>query len=241
MPLTPLSRPLILLAGLLALAAPLAAGAQSTDTPVRTVTVQGSGESLAVPDMAHITLGVTTEARGAARALDENSVAMTAVIEALGTAGIEARDIATSSVNLSPVYDQRPDQQGRRAIRGYRASNQVRVRVRALDTLGSTLDAVAEAGATDIRGISFGLAEPDAALNEARRDAMADARRRAELYAEAAGATLGPVLTISEAGLARPTPFDSGMVMRAEAAIAVPVSPGEQSIGANVTVVYALE
>ncbi|MEL6577938.1 MAG: SIMPL domain-containing protein, partial [Pseudomonadota bacterium] len=226
---------------LLAFAAPPNAMAQSAEVPLRTITVQGTGESLAVPDMASVSLGVTTEGRSAARALEQNSRAMTTVIEVLGEAGIEPRDIATSSVNLSPVYDQRPNQQGRREIRGYRASNQVRVRVRVLDTLGTTLDAVAKAGATDIHGISFNLSEPEEARDAARRDAMADARRRAALYAEAAGAALGPVLTISEIGIARPMSFDTGIAMRAEAAIAVPVAPGEQSIGASVTVVYTLE
>ncbi|MEM7497235.1 MAG: SIMPL domain-containing protein [Pseudomonadota bacterium] len=223
------------------LAAPVPAPAQDAGEPRRTITVQGAGETTAVPDMAHITLGVTTEARSAARALDENSAAMTSVMDALSAAGIESRDIMTASVNLNPVYDQRPDQSGRRAIRGYRASNQVRIRVRALESLGSTLDAVANAGATDIHGISFGLSEPEAAMDAARRDAIADARRRATLYAEAAGAALGPVLTISEVGIARPFPMQSDMMMRAEAAMAVPVSPGEQSIGASITVVYALE
>jgi len=237
----PRPRSLVLLASLLPFTAPPNAMAQSAEAPLRTITVQGTGESLAVPDMASVSLGVTTEGRSAASALEQNSRAMTTVIEVLGEAGIEPRDIATSSVNLSPVYDQRPNQQGRREIKGYRASNQVRVRVRVLDTLGTTLDAVAEAGATDIHGISFSLSEPEEARDAARRDAMADARRRAALYAEAAGAALGPVLTISEIGIARPMPFDTGIAMRAEAAIAVPVAPGEQSIGASVTVVYTLE
>ncbi|MEO0427434.1 MAG: SIMPL domain-containing protein [Pseudomonadota bacterium] len=236
---TSLPRHLVLLAALAV--APLPALAQESTEPRRTVSVQGSGESAAVPDMASITLGVTTEGRTAGRALDENSRAMAGVIEALQAAGIAERDIATTSVNLNPLYDQRPDAQGRRAIRGYQATNQVRIRVRDLETLGTTLDAVAEAGATDMHGIAFGLADPTAALDEARRDAMADARRRATLYAEAAGATLGPVLSINEAGAARPVPFQAGVAMRAEAAMAVPVSPGEQTIRANVTVVYTLQ
>ncbi|MEM9765443.1 MAG: SIMPL domain-containing protein, partial [Pseudomonadota bacterium] len=127
MSMMPRPRSLVLLAGLLALAAPLNAMAQSAEAPMRTITVQGTGESVAVPDMASISLGVTTEGRSAAHALEQNSRAMTTVIEVLGEAGIEPRDIATSSVSLSPVYDQRPNQQGRREIRGYRASNQVRV------------------------------------------------------------------------------------------------------------------
>ncbi|MEM7528650.1 MAG: SIMPL domain-containing protein [Pseudomonadota bacterium] len=220
------------------LAAPVAA--QDANEDRRFVQVQGAGEATATPDMATVTIGVTSEARTAARALDTNSADMAKVLDALGTAGVEARDIATTTVTLSPLYN-RPTADGVRSIRGYGASNQVQIRVRALDTLGATLDAVTEAGATDIRGIAFGLQDPDTAMDEARRDAIADARKRATLYADAAGVTLGTVLSISETTLGFPVPMQRMAFAAEAAASAVPIAPGERSLSVNVNVVFALE
>lgn len=205
------------------------------------ITVTGEGMVQASPDMATISLGVETEAATAAEAMDENSAALSGVMETLSAAGIAPRDIQTSGLNLSPVYEEYREgapADGPR-VRAFRAQNTVTVRVRALDQLGGVLDAAVGSGANTLYGLGFGLQDPQPKMDEARAAAVADARRKAELYAQAAGVTLGPVAAISEQG-GMPVPM---MEMRAASFAkdsGVPVSAGELDLSANVTVVWEL-
>jgi len=215
-----------------------AASAPAQDAP-RTITVSGMGEVAAAPDMAIVNVGATSEAETAAEALSATSVAVTAALEVLTGAGIEARDLQTSSVSLSPRMVWPTDGNGAPRIEGYVASNQVTARVRDLERLGEVLDAVVSSGANTLSGVSFELSEPRAAEDAARRAAVTDARARAALYAEAAGVALGPVQQISEEGSAAPMQ----RMMAAEAAMsdaAVPVAPGELTISARVRIVFAI-
>jgi len=149
-------------------------------------------------------------------------------------------DVQTTSLQVSPryAYDRTGETPPR--IVGYTASNQVRVKVRTLGSLGSLLDQVVKSGANRLEGVSFSSSEPDRALNEARRRAVADARRRAELYAQAAGVGLVRPLRIQEqaAGIF-PRRVFAGLAA-ARAAAAVPVAPGEQGVAASVTVTYEM-
>lgn len=229
-----LTRPIRAVALALVLAAPTALRAEP---PVPTITVTGEGRVDAAPDMATVTLGVTTQARTASEALSSNSANLTTVLDNLRAAGIEARDIQTTGLSLNPSwqYDQSG---GNGRITGYVASNGVTVRVRALDRLGAVLDAAVKDGANTLNGIEFGLAEPGPAMDEARKRAVEEARRRAELLTAAAGVKLGRIVTISEGGgYAPPMPM-----YRAEAASAapVPVAAGEITTSASVTVVWEL-
>lgn len=216
---------------LFCLAAPAAA-----ETP--TLTVTGEGRAEAAPDMATVTLGVTHEAETAKDAMDRVSADLGAVLATLRAAGIEERDLQTAGLRLSPVWTSYDSRQTRR-ITGFRATNTVSARVRALDGLGNVLDAVLAEGANTFQGISFGLQEPTPVLDAARRAAVADAQRKAALYAKAAGVTLGPLQSLGELGAAAPRP----MVMEAArmASDAVPVAPGEMTLSAQVTMVFALE
>ncbi len=212
----------------------LQAGAQEARDGRLTVTGEGSVAS--VPDMATITLGVVHEAKTAGEALDMTSAATAQVLERLKTAGIEPRDMQTRDLSLSPVWDNRSASQQRPQIVGFEASNTVTVRVRVLDSLGGVLDDVVQGGANTFRGLSFGLQDPGPVLDEARKQAVAEALRKARLYAEAAGLTLGPVLQLSEnGGSAQPMMMDR-MAMSA----AVPVAQGEVSTGASVTMVFSI-
>lgn len=201
------------------------------------ITVTGEGTVEATPDIATVTLGVTTEGQTAAEAMAANATALTAVLDRLAAAGIEPRDIQTSNLSLNPNwtgYDS-----GTPKISGYVASNLVTVRVRRIDTLGTVLDAAIADGANTLNGIAFGVAEPRPLLDEARKRAVADAAERAALLAEAAGVTLGPILSIAESGgMAGPMPM-----FRADAAAEapVPVAEGEIGLSANVTVVYEIQ
>jgi uncharacterized protein len=215
----------------------IAAGAQ--EAPPRRITVVGSAEVEAVPDRATITAGVETQAPTAREALAANSEAMTAVFAALEGAGVERRDMQTSQLNLNPV--QEPYREGAEApprIVAYQASNLVTVRVREIAALGGLIDVLAEAGGNRLYGVGFEVAEPKPHLDDARERAVADARDRAELYAGAAGVTLGPVISISDA-----TSVIGPPMMRAEARMdaAPPVAEGTVTLGAQVEIVYAIE
>lgn len=225
-------RAALLIVSLLALP-PVAAAAQ--DAPH--LTVAGEGRVALPPDMAMIRLGVTTEARSAEAALAANSADMSRVLAFLATAGIAAADIQTSGLRLTPRQeDYRGDATPPRVM-GFVATNEVTVRVRDLDRLGEVLDAVVREGANRFNGLSFGLSDDAAALAEARRRAVAEARTKAETYAGAAGVTLGPVRAITDqsGGVA---PMDMRLSMAAMES--VPVAPGEVSVEARVTITWDL-
>lgn len=201
------------------------------------ISVTGEGRVDAVPDMATVSLGVTTQGATAAEAMTANSAAVQAVLDRLVAAGIAARDVQTSGLSLNPQwsnYESGPQQ----TIEGYVAANMVTVRVRALDTLGSVLDAAVADGANTLNGLGFGLANPEPALQEARAKAVQDSRARAETLAAAAGVTLGRVLSITEGGFSSPAPMP---MYKAEAAMsAVPVAEGEIGLSVTATVVWEI-
>ncbi|MCE6950380.1 SIMPL domain-containing protein [Cereibacter sphaeroides] len=202
------------------------------------ITVTGEGTVAARPDMATISLGVTSEAATAAEAMARNTENLGRVLDRLRGAGIEDRDLQTSGLSLNPNWTQSEDGAAPR-ITGYIASNMLTVRVRALDRLGAVLDQAVQDGANTLNGVSFGLADPEPALDEARKRAVARAQARARLLTEAAGVTLGPLVEISEGGGAFPPP----MPMYREAAMAapVPMAEGEIETSAQVTLVYELK
>ncbi|MFD2781312.1 SIMPL domain-containing protein [Novosphingobium pokkalii] len=200
---------------LAALASPAAAQAVQTApvvSPGATVlTVQAEGRSTRVPDLAVFSAGVTSEGKTASEALAANARAMNATMAALKASGVAARDMQTSNLSVSPVYGEQkrlPDgsTQGDPVIVGYRATNQVQVKQRDLARYGQVIDTLVKAGANEVNGPSFQLDKPDAAMDEARVDAVSKARARAELYARAAGLKVVRVLTISETGGWSPQP-----------------------------------
>lgn len=222
----------------LALLAPLAPVAPAWAEPAtRTITVTGEGQVSAVPDMATVTLGVMSDADTAGAALTANSDQLRGVLDRLAAAGIAEKDIQTTGLSLGPRYDYSESSGGAGQIAGYSASNSVTVRVEALEGLGAVLDSAVGSGANTLGGLSFGLKDPTSAIETARKLAVADARARAELYAQTAGVALGPVLTISETMTGgQPAPmFKADM-----AAAPVPVQAGEISFGAAVTITYEI-
>jgi uncharacterized protein YggE len=223
------------------LAAALAMGMAVT-APLRAetaaqITVTGEGQVEAAPDMATMTLGVTTEGATPAEAMAANSAQLAAVLERLKSAGTADSDLQTTGLSLNPNW--RNDATGTAPrIVGYVATNMLTVRVRALDTLGGVLDAAIGQGANTFNGVSFGLADPAPAMNEARRRAVADAMARAELLAGAAGVALGPVVSITEGGATGwPAPVYR---MEADAASPVPVAAGQVTTQASVTMVFSI-
>ena len=215
------------------LALPLTARAEA---PFPQISVSGEGVVQSAPDMATISLGVTTQGTTAAEAMAANSTEVAKVLANLTAAGIEGRDIQTTGLSLNPVWSNYDQTQ---KIESYSAMNSVTVRVRALDALGGVLDAAVKDGANTLNGLTFGLADPAPALDEARQRAVADAARKAAILAQAAGVKLGRIVNITE-GTAYPPPppmFASNDSMKSS----VPVAGGEVAMQVTVTILYAIE
>lgn len=205
------------------------------------IIVTGEGRVTAVPDMAIVRLGVTGQATEAQDAMAQVSATMTAVQEGLRAAGIEARDIQTTSLQLNPRWDNRVQRDGEPPrIVEYFAENGVTVRVRDLSGLGDVLSAVLADGANQFRGLSFDIADPAPLMDAARRAAVADAKAKAALYAEAAGVSLGALVELREGGVAQPVPMVAEMAM-ARSDMAVPVSEGEMVLTSSVTLIFATQ
>lgn len=204
----------------------------------RRISVSGTGVVAAAPDMATVSLGVIVVEETAQAALRGNSQQMAAVLDLLTQTGVAPRDVQTSQLSLQPRWDRQQSSNAAPDIIGYQASNQVAVRVRDLDALGSVLDALTQAGANRINGVTFGLQNPRPLQDEARRLAVTDARSKAMLYTEAAGVSLGDVMTLSESGGMTPRPMAMSRMSDAES---VPIAEGELEIRASVSVVFAIE
>ncbi len=230
----------------LTVAAPMAATAQTAPASAPAaiqgtlLSISAEGKVTAAPDMATVNLGVVAEGATAAAAMQANAQRMNALMAALRRAGIAERDIQTSNLNLNPQYVYRENEPPR--LTGYQATNTVNAKVRNLDRLGAALDAAINAGGNTLNGVTFSHAEPDAQLDAARTDAIAEARRRATLYARAAGLSVHRIVSISESAAYSP-PIPMPMMARmeaADAAQATPVSPGEIDTTVNLSVTFEL-
>jgi uncharacterized protein len=205
----------------------------------RTITISGKGSVKAAPDMVNVSAGVESQAPTAKDALVKNTAAMTKVVEALKSEGIDPKDIQTTNFSVSPRYEDRDDARPRRIV-GYSVYNSVYVATHDISKLGAILDQLVSAGSNSIGGISFGIAKPEELENEARKLAMADAIAKAKLYVEAAGAELGPVMTITEQGGYVPRSMGAPM-MEAAAGKPVPIEPGTESVDIEVQVTWELK
>ncbi len=208
--------------------------------PQRTISLAGHGEVRAAPDMGLVMIGVLSQADAAADALKANTAAMQAVFAVLKDAGIEEKDIQTSNFTVQPRYDYNNNAQPPRLV-GYDVSNNVTVAVRKLDSLGAVLDKVVSAGSNQINGILFQISKPETAMDEARKLAVADAARKAKVYAAASAVTLGDIVAISESGgIQPPIPMDAKMI-QTERAANVPIAQGEQTISVDVNIVWEIK
>lgn len=201
-----------------------------------TVNAEGSVEGR--PDMATINVGVTTEGQTAAAALAENARRSQALIQALRRAGVAERDIQTANVSVYPQQVYGEGQAPR--ITGYQANNTVTAKVRNIDNTGRVIDAAVGAGGNNVNGVSFSYQDPDAQLNAARRDAISNARERAELYASALGMRVHRVVAVSEGGGFRPPIVPMAMERMAAADASTPIAPGELETQVSVSVTFEL-
>lgn len=209
----------------------------------RTITISGHGEVKAAPNMAVVTAGVMSSAATAREALDANNQAMETMMAALQTAGIERKDIQTSNFMVNPRYEYVQDGSRPPKVVGYDVSNNVTITLRKLDGMGSLLDQLVTSGSNQISGIQFLIDKPDELADAARKLAVADASRKAGVYAGAANVKLGPILSISEGGgYMPPVPYVAKQ-MRSEAADAgqVPLAQGEQTVAIDVNIVWEIQ
>jgi uncharacterized protein YggE len=217
--------------GICVVALLFAPAAQAAD---KLITVSGEGTVAVAPDTAEIRIGVTSQGKTARAASEANAQQMTAVLAAIKGAGIAERDVQTSRLSLQPQYD--PNKSGTARLLGFQVTNQVSIKIRNIDLLPGILDRTIAAGANEMSGIAFLVSNQSKLLDQARDDAIADARRKAELYAKAADVKLGAVVAITEEG-ATPPPRP---VMQAMRAGGVPIAPGEQTLHAAVTVSFEI-
>ena len=202
--------------------------------------VSATGKTTRVPDIATIRAGVVTQSPTAAQALADNARRMARVIAALKGAGVADRDVQTANISLQPQYDNRDGRAP--VITGYQASNTLSVRFRQVADSGRILDVLAKEGANSIDGPNFMIDKPEAANDEARIDAIRQARARAELYARAAGMRVDRIVTISEGGGYMPRPAPMLMARMAEGAAAdTSVAPGEEDVTVTVNVRFLLK
>ncbi len=207
-------------------------------TMQKNITVSATGTVDATPDLARIQTGVITEAETAAQALSGNSQAMAKLIGGLKESAIEPKDIQTSSFRVEPRYTNPRDGQAPE-INGYRVVNEVQVVVRDITKLGAILDALVKLGANQMNGLSFDVSKAETLKDDARKQAIENALRRAKLLAAAAGAEVGDVIAISEdVSHGGPRPY---AMARAAKADMVPIEGGSETLEARVTVTWALK
>ena len=227
-------------------AAPAAAQAPEAK---RLLSVSGEGRVRAQPDLALITLGVVSQAEAARDALSANTESMSRILSSLKQSGMESRDLQTSGFSVDPIYSQPPrDYDGTKPftprIVAYSVSNNVTLRIRDLDRVGTILDEVVTLGANSISGPTFTVAEPAPLEDQARRAAVRDALRKGALYAEAADVELGPIFRIDEGYTRAPQPMAKDFMMRAEAAAPsapVPIEGGELTFEAQVSLAWEID
>ena len=204
----------------------------------RTLTVSGEGEAKAVPDEAHLSAGVVTQAKKAAEALAANTRAMNEVFATLKRFGIPDKAIQTSEFSVEPQYASNRDGNAGAKITGYTVSNTVNVTAD-LPKLGPALDALVSSGANSLGSIAFTIRDPKPLLAKARVEAIHDATERAQTYAKAGGFALGPILSVNEGGAEMPRPVYAARMAAAPMA-PPPVAAGEESVTANISVTFEI-
>ena len=206
-------------------------------TPPPSLQVSATGKADASPDRATVSAGVVQQGKSAREAMFGNATLMTAVFDELEAAGIPKSNITTSQLSLQPQYDRRD--RNKPTIKGYEARNTVTVKSDDIDQVGPMLDALVRAGVNNINQVQFSVKDPKDALNKAREDAIREARAKAKSMAEAAGVTLGPLLSMTEnSGGINPRPVYARAAYAESAS--TPISAGDQTLSVRVNLSYGI-
>jgi uncharacterized protein YggE len=216
-----------------------AATGSEGSTP-RTMNVTGTGKVTLTPDIAYISIGVHTEGPNASQAVAENNSQTQKVVDALKSAGVAEKDIKTTNFSIYP--QQKFDDKGQPTGEViYMVDNTVYVTLRDISKVGEILDSAVKAGANNIYGIQFDVADTTEAVSEARKLAVENAEKAAKELATASGVTLGPIQTINSYGGGIPVPYSMGKGGGAVALDAsVPVSAGQLELSVDVNIVYEI-
>jgi hypothetical protein len=231
----------LILAVILSACGTALAQAPSAEPVRRTLSVNGSAQVSLPPDIAYISIGVHTESEDAKQAVAENNSLVEKVVAALKAMGIEDKDLLTTRFNIYPSQQYTPEGQLKGTI--FMVDNLVYVTLRDLNKIGDVLNAAIDAGANNISGIQFDVADKNKALAEARKSAVANARALAEELAQAAGVSLGQIQSLNfYGGGIPPTPFfeakGGGMGV---AGSNVPISTGQITLSVEVNIVYEIQ
>jgi hypothetical protein len=230
---------IVAIAALTVRGGPVSGAPASTDPATHTITVTATGKITVVPDVARVYLGVTASRSTVKAVRDAGAQAMTDIIAAVKALGVDEKDIQTTNLSLNPQYGNTSTPK----VIGYQISEQVEITVRDLDKAGDVVDAATAKGATDVNGISFEVADPVKAQNDARAAAVAAARASAQAMAGAGSVSLGTVVSMTDA--TQPSPIfyanDSFKAAAPAAGVATPVQPGTQDLSATVTVVFEID
>lgn len=223
--------------------------------PTNTINVSGYGEAVAVPDIATFTFSVVSEKSTVALAQDDVTAKANAITAYLEGAGVAERDIQTSNYSIYPQYDYQQSAcssngicpPGRQVLRGYEVRQTTTIKVRDTAKAGDLLAGVGGKGATEVSGLNFTFDDPDQVQAEARDEAIADAKEKAEKLARSLGVRLVRVVSFSENGGGYPAPYYSRDMAYgmggAESAVAVKapeISVGENKVTSNVNVTYEI-
>ena len=207
----------------------------------RWIEVTGEGAVSAAPDFARVTLGVTNTGKDAGEAMAANARSASALVTLIKSEGVAPGDIRTSAISISPIFSQpSPGQAREPAITGYSVSNDVMVIVRDIPRLGALIDKAVGAGANAIYGIAYGENDPGALLDKARPLAVADARRKAEIYAKAGGAQIGRLMVLTEEAVPHPPVAFSARAYAPGGAAATPIEAGEDKLRVTITARFEL-
>lgn len=207
------------------------------------ISVAGEGKVTAAPDVANISLGVSVLAPTVAEARQQAAASLEAMLATMRNNGVDDKDIQTSQLSIYPEYDYRNNES---ILRGFRVLNSVNAKIRDIDTTGRVVDEAVEAGGNNaqIQGISFTIDDPSELQEQARKAAVEDAKRKAEVLASAAGVSVGGPISISEGALIVPPIYYGAERAAADSAAPLPetpIEPGELDVSISVTVVWAIE
>jgi len=207
--------------------------------PQARIDVSATGQADVAPDRAIVSAGVVQQGKTARQAMIGNATLMTSVYDELEAAGIPKKNVTTSQLSLQPQYDYRDRRKP--TITGYEARNTVTVKSDDIEQVGAMLDALVRAGVNNINQVQFTVKDPKAARDQARVDAIREAKAKAESMADAAGVKLGPLLSIHEGGgLISPQPVMMQAMRMESDSISTPISAGEQTLSVSVNLSYAI-
>src|SRR4051812_32040197 len=213
---------------------------QNGDNQPHGVSVAGEGKVQGKPDLALLSLGVSALADDVATARDRASTELDAMIASMKKNGVGDKDIQTQQLNISPEYDY---SNGKQLLKGFRVSNTVTAKVRDINATGKVVDDAVNAGGNDvqIQGVSFTIDKPDDLQRQAREQAIADARDKADTLAKASGVSLGDAISITEGGGVQPVAASPDALDRAGSAAQTPIQPGELDVAVTVNVTWAIK